>query len=338
MSNNWSALLAHPQVVKLLALLQSNLFKWLLMLALSLWITTRLASLFWAGVGFMNEDGAAPLNFDAAGASAAASAGNVDLAAIKAVSLFGEGNQNKGGEVAAQKPTQNRNSGEIPNDAPKTNLPLTLTGVISAGDSPASRAMIVHSREEATFKLEDKLPPNKQAILVRVLPDRVILDNAGRYESLVLYDEVKQASTGRAQPSINRNAKTSVADRIAAAKDRINSRNTTAGGSSASSKDAARRFKEMVVNRDAAGLSKAIKVSVAQKGGQIQGYRVSPGSEPQIFNGLGFKSGDIIKSINGTPLNDPSNGPAMMAEFSNASQLDVIVERGGKDTNLSISL
>ena len=53
---------------------------------------------------------------------------------------------------------------------------------------------------------------------------------------------------------------------------------------------------------------------------------------------LGFKDGDVISSVNGVPLQDPSQIMALAPQFKDTKQFNVQVIRGGKPMNLTINV
>jgi hypothetical protein len=64
--------------------------------------------------------------------------------------------------------------------------------------------------------------------------------------------------------------------------------------------------------------------------GEIQGYLVYPGQDPDVFNSTGLKFGDLITEVAGQPLTDAK----LLAEFfdnlSNGQSIQVMVVRRGE--------
>jgi general secretion pathway protein C len=72
-------------------------------------------------------------------------------------------------------------------DLPKTNLRLTLTGVMTSDSTENASALIQGpDKDTISYKIDDKLPGG--AILKQVLTDRVVIDRSGRLENLA-FDE-----------------------------------------------------------------------------------------------------------------------------------------------------
>jgi general secretion pathway protein C len=71
--------------------------------------------------------------------------------------------------------------------------------------------------------------------------------------------------------------------------------------------------------------------------GQQRGYRVYPGRQRQQFSRLGFQPGDLVLSINGTPLDDPQRGMEIFSTLSASDKVSVTVERNGQSQELTLN-
>ena len=70
--------------------------------------------------------------------------------------------------------------------------------------------------------------------------------------------------------------------------------------------------------------------------GSIQGFKFLSIKQGSIFEKLGFKNGDVIKGVNGEPV----NSAAKAMEFynvlkSDASSVNIDINSGGKDNSLN---
>ena len=98
-------------------------------------------------------------------------------------------------------------------NASKTKLNLVLEGIVYTADAAGSVAVIVYQNKQDQYYIGDKLPVGNKVLLAKVMLDHVILDNAGRYESLWLYDEEKlanQVAKSVSNSSISRSGVTDV--------------------------------------------------------------------------------------------------------------------------------
>jgi general secretion pathway protein C len=53
---------------------------------------------------------------------------------------------------------------------------------------------------------------------------------------------------------------------------------------------------------------------------------------------VGLRPGDVVTSVNGIPLSDPTQMGQLFEQLSSARRLDVTVERGGRQSRLSLEL
>jgi general secretion pathway protein C len=95
-------------------------------------------------------------------------------------------------------------------------------------------------------------------------------------------------------------------------------------------------FRQAVVNNNAR-LLEAISPQPYEKDGKMIGFQINPGSNVSLFNKLGFQQGDVVTSINGTPMNNPGSAMQIMQEASTASQINLNIIRNGQEISLPVS-
>lgn len=193
------------------------------------------------------------------------------------------------------------------NAAPQTQMNLVLTGTMAGPDPQQGFAIIGESSATAkTFPTGQNVRPGTK--LHSVYTDRVILDSSGRLETLVL---PRQSSGGAvmARPLPPPAAQ---------------------GGSIG---DDLRRIAET----NPGAFSAAVRPQPVFANGVQRGYRVYPGRDRRQFSRLGLQPGDLVTSINGTPLDDPSRGMEIFNSLNSASQVNVTVERNGQTQQLSLN-
>lgn len=240
-------------------------------------------------------------------ATAAAQPG-AGLATVAALHLFGE-------PAAVQAaPTQNVI------DAPETRLSLTLKGIVSGA---AGIALIAEgSANEEVYRVGDALPGG--AMLHEVLADKVILQRGGRFETLTLPRE--RAELSDATPSGSGSANTPG-----------NSRATSPRNPGGAVSEQLRTLRDVVVNDPQQAFS-LVQAQPVMEGGVVKGYRVNPGKERKLFLGTGLRAGDVVTSVNGIALSDTAQLASLFSQFKSADRFNLMVERGGRQTNLTIDL
>jgi len=74
------------------------------------------------------------------------------------------------------------------------------------------------------------------------------------------------------------------------------------------------------------------------RNGQFLGFRLRPGRDRQLMQKLGLSNGDVITEVNGSRLNSPMQGLAMLQQLMSADQISVRVLRVGTEIPLTFSL
>jgi general secretion pathway protein C len=68
------------------------------------------------------------------------------------------------------------------------------------------------------------------------------------------------------------------------------------------------------------------------------GYRVSPGRDAEQFRQLGFEAGDVVTSINGVSLDNPTNTMVLYNSLRTAGEVVFEIKRGDQPLSLSVNL
>jgi general secretion pathway protein C len=200
-----------------------------------------------------------------------------------------------------------------PVDAPETRLNLILRGVLATG-SPYARAIVsAAGGDELSYRVGDHLPGG--ATLDQVLADRVILQRAGRFEALYL---PKEADAGSNMSSFERSGP----DLASPSSD-----------VSAQLQDVRQRILD-----DPSQAFSFARVQPVMEGGKLKGYRLSPNRERQLFRQLGLRPGDVVTSVNGIALDDPATVGMVLTQLTNAPELTLTLDRGGRQETVVVSL
>jgi len=253
-------------------------------------IAYQAAKLTWALIPSAPVGEAPPtLPAPATRGTAAASSGGLDLRPLLDAHLFGE--------AAATGPAPVL---EALVDAPDTTLNLKLTGVVSSDDSSAGWAIIDVSRGDTNiYYVGDTIDNTGGASLHAVYEDRVLLNRAGRLETLRLPKEL----TGQ----------------VAAARPPPTSPIAQPGPASLRG----------LITDNASQLSQVIRVAPFLDQGQMVGFRINPAQNRELFQSLGLQPNDVVTDINGMALNDPSAGLQVFESLGETTQANVTVIRNG---------
>lgn len=298
----------------------------LMIFAMVLWFLAMLAELVWLAAP-TPQVGAAPLgniisgNYAGGSQNATASGqqgSSVDVTMMKSWNLFGSADA-----VVIEEEAPVPDASEFEN-ATETRLQLTLLAVMASNEAQNGQAVIQASSRAELYKVGDEIQGQRNVKLEGVLIDRVILNNRGNTEYLLLYDEnAKKIGTAhRSQPKPRAAQNSGVLDH----------RNN------AEISRMAKDYRQQLLHNPMS-LADAVKVSMAKDAnGQMLGYRVRPGRLRQQFTDLGLKSGDVITSVNGISLGDPSKAVELYTLMRDATEASVVIKRGNQDINLLLNI
>lgn len=183
-----------------------------------------------------------------------------------------------------------------------TALPLTLQGIVAAQPASASTAFIIVSGQPAApFQIGQNVGG---ATIQGILRDRVILSNGGKLEYLTFPDP------NAAPPGPNPNAGTTVA---------VVPGQRPAPPPGGSPPPAPAPNPQAILQKFNATPAEG-------------GYRIGTASAP------GLNAGDILLSVNGTPLSDPNAASAAFAAAQASGSATVQILRDGKRMTLTVPL
>jgi general secretion pathway protein C len=221
--------------------------------------------------------------------AAEAGAPAADYSALTNSHLFGEADEQAAPVIAAVV------------DAPDTTLSLTLRGILSKEADLNGSVIIEGSRGDSkTYYTGQAIDNADGATLHSVYADRVLLDRSGRLETLRLpkdHTASAGAPMGMAMPPMPES-------------------------------EFGAPLRE-VISDNAGRLTEMIRPVPHVQEGQIVGFRVNPGRDRAGFEALGFQPGDVVTDINGTVLDDPSQGLAVFQSLGESTQANVTVLRDG---------
>jgi general secretion pathway protein C len=205
-----------------------------------------------------------------------------------------------------------------PNDASLTNLQLVLLGVLYSDAPEDGFAIIQGSGKSDLYKVGDPIPVGDNITLAKVLVDRVIINNRGSMEALLLYTETRPMQEELPQTPVSK----SVMDQ------RNNPELSALAGN----------YRNQLLSNPLS-LADVIKVSIAKDAeGKLIGYRIRPGRDRAQFAQFGLQTGDVVTSINGTPLDDPAKAMELYGQLREAKEASFVVRRGDQEINLIVGL
>jgi len=311
----------------------------------ALWAVSALVQLIWSLVPApaaveMPENVLNPL----VAAVAQDSSGSVNIDSLVALELFGRAASGTGAGAGAMTPEQvaaaaaeaeaAARAGDdeldgIEKNAKETRLALTLQGVVASTEQEKARAIIEAKREQAQYAVGDELPI-RGVKLAKILPDRVVLDNKGRYELLTLFDpsESPIAASAPARPVATAPRSRPATSTAAATIDRRNDAELTR---------LAESYRQRLYENPQS-LAQVVNIAPERNGSELIGYRVRPGRDSEQFSALGFKQNDIVTGVNGISLSDPSKAIEIYQAMKTANEATFEVLRDGQSVTVMVGL
>ena len=288
-----------------------------------LWILYSLAALSWSLLPHAAvPEPAVILNPQGGGAVAT----DVDIEALVGRNLFGTAGSKPVAEIKPAEQPQAGAAGSlegIEKRARETRLSLKLQGIVASDDLTEARAIIEVQRQQQQYRVNDKLPVSGNVTLIKILPDRVVLNNGGEYELLMLFD----SSAAIAVPLTA--APLTPPGPVAQRKlDQRGNREITA---------MAEAYRRRLYSNPQS-LSDVVKIAAVRDNGQLRGYRVSAGRDRKQFESLGFKSNDVVTGVNGVELTDPGKAVELYRIMRSAEEASFNVLRGGDEITLVVGL
>lgn len=198
-----------------------------------------------------------------------------------------------------------------------TKLPLRLLGTAAANVEERSRAAIEDekTRKHMIVAVGDRLEGHSRVIVTGIERTRVILDNAGRPEELLLHEDdpnrqpIRKRQSRQASRKPIKNKRGSLNDRLKA-----------------------------LSGDDGQGLSKILssaRIVPHYEDGEMQGMKVDAIKANSVFEKIGFQNGDIITEVNGIVIDRLEATSAIFDEFAEAGSIQATVRRGNEALTMS---
>lgn len=206
-------------------------------------------------------------------------------------------------------------------DAPKTRLNLILVGVVASSDADKNLAVIANKGAQSTYGINEVIEETR-AKLKAVFPDRVIIDNSGRDETLMLDGIDYSKRSDSASVSANN-------ERPKAPRPAPNHMN--------SDEDQLETIRQAILNNPQ-DIFQYVRLSQVKDEDNIVGYRVSPGKNAALFDSVGLQNGDIAIEFNGFDLTKPDVMNDLAAAVSEMTEINLSVLRDGQQHDIYIQL
>lgn len=291
-----------------------------------IWAATATVTLLWAlfpSAKPVEQPLPAIINPIQRSASAVASQ-TVDIDSLVGWHLFGEPGSSAPAQAMPAEAIANERDG-IEQGARETGLNLVLRGVVASTDDGLGQAIIEYQNRQQVYGVDDELPVPGKVVLAKVMPQQVVIDNAGTYELLTLFEDSVLSSQLVAPAPVRRREQPRSSSQIL---DRRDDNAATA---------LAQSYREQLYSNPRS-LAEVVRVTAVRDNGELRGYRVVPGNDAAQFKQLGFEAGDLVTGINGIALDDPANTMRLYQAMRTASEAVFEITRDNQPVSLSVSL
>lgn len=284
---------------------QLNRLLSLVLVLLLAWLAARLTWLLW-------PTPPASMQIQPELATSVATTGSPSLDNLLAAHLFGK---------YQEKPVESAPVAVV-TEAPKTNLNVKLTGVVATKNQPEQGTAIIESNGVEQVYAVDEQIEGTNARLKQVLEDRVLLQVSGRFETLMLDGlEYQQLSNENAPMGEGLQEVTGTPEPMEYSPEQTDL-------------NAARQ--EMLA--EPAKFFDYVRVTPRHRNGQLYGYALLPGKDPELFARMGLMPNDVAIEINGVRLNDMQQAYGIINELREAKEASIKVERDGEIKDVLFTL
>lgn len=200
-----------------------------------------------------------------------------------------------------------------PVDAPETKLNVTLRGILYNDDPDFARAIIAEpGKPDEHYKIGDQVAGS--ASIERILPDKVILNRGGRFETLTLPEESLDVPVQS-----------------------VSSADSEGGGMVAGSGDALNEYRRQIIENPQSAMQ-FIQAEPVNAGNGLAGFRIRPGADARMFQLAGLESGDIVTQVNDVRLDNFDKGFEAIETLAASDVISLTVLRGGQEQTVRLDL
>jgi len=260
-------------------------------------------------------------------APAASSGTSVNISQLKSLPVFGKVEAPKLQDPQQQQQQQQQQQAAMETNVVTTQLNITLVGVVASNEEASSRAIIGTGDKQDVYAINDTIPVGNNVTLVKVMADRIIINNNGQYEAAWLYQAdpnappISQASMAPVNPQ----------EAIYPA-----GRSGSSGPEMQSPQDHGNAGQGVAeVSRN---LSDVLAMSIYRENGRVVGYKIRPGRDAERFKSFGLQNDDVVTAINGTQLTDPAKIMEVYKNMGNTTSASLEIKRGGNVITVDVVL
>lgn len=190
-------------------------------------------------------------------------------------------------------------------EATVSKLNLKVLGIVALSEE---RGVVIIQSGSKTILVAtgDKIQNN--VFLEAIFPDYIVITHNGRPEKLIMSsknDLIDSGFAGSAKPMADRS-------------------------------DVKRLTREL--KRSPMKISQYIRFQLVSRGGQVIAIKVWPKKDIELFNALGFQSGDVLQKVNGSSIATLMKTPALWQKMLNETAFEMEIDRQGSYQTVVVDL
>jgi len=230
----------------------------------------------------------------------------------------------------------------------ESELPVELVGTLVGEDPESSMATLSVSGENKLSWIGTELLDG-QATVVGIAPRHIVVREGNTLKAIRLWsDRVAAGKAGKGGPGRKGSARGGTTGRPTPPRVATSpTKPATAKGKKDFSKGVKKtgpydyQIDRVMLDEQLQDLSKLgsqARVVPNYRNGKYEGFKlvgVRPGS---LYRSIGVRSGDVIKSVNGKPIDSPNKALELFEQLKASSSIQLEIERRGQPKQLSYSI
>ena len=242
---------------------------------------------------------------------------------------------------------------QVEGEYPESDLQVTLTGTMVAGNPTWSMALLIDNSSRASFMAkQDESLLEEGSRLVKIERDRIVIERNGQLEQIELSEtgQIARPKPGfRPKPTsrtltgkpLSGPASTPKLSSTKPDKPALNSPHADLKAGIKKLNENQFEVSRKTLNEAISNPSKfrdGTRPIPNYKGGKVNGFKLVGMKPGSIYYELGIRPGDIITSVNGKPLDSPNRALELYQKLGSLSNVSIEVDRSGQKRNLSFNI
>ena len=254
-----------------------------------------------------------------------------------------EGDEEEDADATDGEDTELDSSGNLE----ESELPIELVGTLVTEDAETSMATLSVSGENRLGWIGTELLDG-QATLAAIAPRHIVVREGSSLKVIHLWaDKAAKGKAGKGGPGRKGASARGAGSRGSAARATATAKASTKPKKTDFSKGVKKtgpydyQIDRAMLDEQLSDLSKLgsqARVVPNYRNGKYEGFKlvgVRPGS---LYRSIGVRSGDVIKSVNGKPIDSPNKALDLFEQLKSSSSIQLEIERRGQPKQLNYSI